>query len=688
MAIFSAVIGFMSTIGGFLAAASGLSLAASVAVGQAVGYLSAAMVGRALARMLVPDVSIPIAEVQALIQQTDAPRRVYVGENLAGGVRAIFEVKGNILYQLILVQHGLLHRYVNFWIDGEPVTITGGKVSSGTASGLVEVWTRNGAAQGGDYQILRDSFAYWTADHRLQGQATFLVGAAATDGEKFTKAYPKQSQTLFQWVIEGQRVWDPRSSTTAYSQNASLIIGHYLTHDLGYRLATAEVNWPSVSAMATVADQPVPQYAGGTAPSLQLAGYWSSDEDPLQVLDRMRISSGIAAYETQDGTIGLIGGPFGTPACTLTAKDIQEIRTSEAISEREGFNVLRVQFRSAAHRYEMIEVGDLRDAERLTIEGEITEEFVPEMCPNQSQARRLAKRFMADHNCARIEVITNAVGLKARYPRYHGQRHTILLDYRPEDGSGRVITGEYEVRDHVFDPIGMRCRIDLRRIDRASDAWTVAEEGPPPEPLPAKPNNPPPAFAGSLSVVVTATTSTSRQAHLSLEVPPIAGRDDLTIDAQCQMVDDVSGPWLPMTATGLVAVSGAVEDTKSYRVRARFKGTFDDLPAWTTLGPVVVRVNAVPPAAPTQLIVSPGASGVHASWRNPPSGFVSLRLYRGTSGSFGAAVLISSVGGSAGQISETSDPSAATGVPYFYWVAAVNDSLIEGPPVGPASITL
>src|SRR5699024_8412722 len=157
-------------------------------------------------------------------------------------------------------------------------------------------------------------------------------------------------------------------------------------------------NWTSVTAMADVADLPIPQQQGGTAPNLRLWGYWTLDEAPVDVLDRMYTSSGIRAYETQDGRIGMIGGNYGTPACTLTAKDISQIVTREAMSEREGYNVLIPFFMSEANKFTITELEPWRDEERLADEGEVSVENRMEMCPSQSQARRLSKKQMADDN--------------------------------------------------------------------------------------------------------------------------------------------------------------------------------------------------------------------------------------------------------------------------------------------------
>ncbi|RDW14438.1 phage tail protein [Paracoccus thiocyanatus] len=694
MAIFSAISYAVAYAASFLASAAGLSFATAVQIGVSAAQIAVAAAASALSRALAPKPSIPTHEIQAVINQTDAPRRIYVGRYLAGGIRAFFDVKDGILFQLVMANHGRIDAFEQFWIDGEAVSLTGDQVDYGDKAGFVFVTTRNGAGLGGDYPLLLEKFAsIWSADHRLQGQATFLVRSRAPGGEDFMKIFPKGSNTVYQWVVRGQRVYDPRTGSTVWSDNAALVIAHYLTHPDGYRLDPAEVDWASVSAMADWCDLPIPQRAGGTEPNMRLWGYWTMDEDPKAVLDRMKAASGISTYETQDGKVGLIGGPFGTPACTLTAKDIEQIQTREAISEREGYNTLRVYHLAAGAKYEIAEVDAWRDQARLAREGEIAQELRLEMCPDTSQARRRGKMQMHDDNRAKIEMITDVVGLKARFPAAHGQRHTIMLNYRPQDGSGRVIEGEYEVLDHEFDPQALQCRIELAKVDRAAAAWNPAtEEGAPPASAIGAAGDPPPDIVATLSQVITRPNENSAFAVLSVTAEQIPDRDDLKIQARYRKLGDTA--WISMEGGGFIssggryiARSGVVQDRQQYQAQVRFQGVFTGIDEWENLGPITVLENGIPPGQPTQLIPSNGTGYVHLSWRNPNGSFSKIRIYRGTSADPSQAGQVGETGGASGQISEYQDDTASPATDYWYWVVAVNSSGIEGTYAGPAPIT-
>ncbi|WP_313349390.1 phage tail protein [Paracoccus sp. (in: a-proteobacteria)] len=687
MAIFSAISYAFAYAASFLAASAGVSFSTAVAIGTAAGQAAIGLTASLISRALSPRPNISTADIQAVISQTDAPRRVYVGRYLAGGIRAFFDVKDGMLFQLVVANHGPIDAFEEFWIDGEPVSLTGNAVDSGDKAGFVFVTSRNGSGQGGNYPAVTDAFpSVWTTNHRLQNQATFLVRSRAPGQEDFSKIFPKSYNTLFQWVIRGQRIYDPRTSATVWSDNAALVIAHYLTHPDGYRLDQSEVDWSSVEAMADWCDLPIAQKAGGTTPNMRLWGYWTLDEEPQQVLDRMKAASGISTYETQDGRIGLIGGPFGDTACTLTGKDISAIQTSEAISEREGYNTLRVLHLAPAAKYEVAEVDAWRDAARLAQEGEIAQEFRLEMCPNTSQARRRGKMQMHDDNRARIEIVTNIVGLKARYPAAHGQRHTILLDYQPQDGSGRVIQGEYEVLDHEFDPIEMQCRIELAKVDRTSEAWNAAtDEGDPPVEATGPANDPPPEIFAVLTQVVMRPNERTGLATLQVEAAPIPDRDDIRIQARHRRVGDTA--WINMEATGFVARSGIVQDGQQYEAQARFQGVFAGVDDWEPLGPITITVDATPPGQPSELIPSPSGGAVHLSWRNPNGAFAEIRIYRGATTNPVDASLVGSTGGVSGQISEYRDEAVSPETQYRYWVAAANVSGIEGDWTGPATIT-
>lgn len=694
MAIFSAIASGIAWLGGFLSAAAGLSISTAVTIGTIAGQIGGALVALGISKLLTPKFSVPQQEVQALINQSDAPRRVYVGKNLAGGVRAFYHARDGVLHQVVVVSHGRIEGFEALWVDGERASVSGTSVTGGTTAGYVEVDTRDGSGIGGDYEPMMDTFpGVWTAQHRLQDQATFYVAMTAPDAEDFSKSFPKGYNTVFQYVIKGQRVFDYRTWSFGYSDNAALVIDHYLRHPDGFRLKAWEINQDSVKEMADVADKRIPRKAGGTSPSLRLWGHWTLDEEPASVLDRMHGSSGIRAYEDQDGLIGLIGGNFGQPACTLTAKDIAEIRTFSAVNEREGYNVLRVFFMAEAQKFELAEVEPWRDRARLEQEGEVVTEYQMVMCPDQSQARRLAKKQMSNDNRARVEIITNLVGLKARYPKRHGQRHTIRLDYRPEDGSGREIVGEYEVMDHEFDPVELRCRIVLEKVDRASETWSPSEEGKLIVVAEAPGLSPPPPLVATAFQRTITTEGGGKQSSIRVVATAVPKRPDLKVQAQYVRTDEIvvvgpfQTPWAAMTGGKLVVDTPYLEEGVNYTIRARWSGVFDGSAEWQSLGTITIVSDPGATPAPTDLIGSvPVANYVHLSWRNPSVRFQGIRVYRGTTSIFANATpLAGLVGGVPGQISETSE-NINTSTTRYYWLVAVNGSGIESSPTGPVVV--
>ncbi|KKL88111.1 hypothetical protein LCGC14_1928010, partial [marine sediment metagenome] len=252
MAIFTAIgmaVNAIAYAGGYLAAAAGFSIATATSIGVAVANAAVSLALSAISRALMPSVSVPVNEIQAVISQASAPRRIYVGENLAGGVRAFFDVKDGVLYQLVMVAHGEITSFEECWIDSIAVTLdANGDVTEGKMEDYVNVQTRDGSDLGGDYADLIADFVSWDTDRRLEGQATFLAQMKAPKGNDFSKVFPKSYNTTIQWVIHGQSIYDPRDTLTEYADNAALVKAHFLTHEDGFKIDPADINWDSVSA--------------------------------------------------------------------------------------------------------------------------------------------------------------------------------------------------------------------------------------------------------------------------------------------------------------------------------------------------------------------------------------------------------------------------------------------------------
>ena len=97
--------------------------------------------------------------------------------------------------------------------------------------------------------FLVDESAHWTTEHRLRGIAYMYV-RLAFDADVFPNGIPEITAT-----ISGKKVYDPRTSTTAWSDNPALCLRDYLTSSYGIAEDTANIDDALVIAAANVCDQ-------------------------------------------------------------------------------------------------------------------------------------------------------------------------------------------------------------------------------------------------------------------------------------------------------------------------------------------------------------------------------------------------------------------------------------------------
>ena len=251
MAVFTAVSIWATAALGTGWTFMGLSPALTTALFSAGRAISWSLASQALARQ-----SVPRQKTQAIIDETDSPRVRAYGRVLLGGIRAFFESDDGKLYQIVVSHHGPVDGLTRFWIDGEPVE------SWDPATGEVKrykyIWFRDGSGSGGDYEPVLIRFpALWTPQHRLQGQATFCTQWGDPSDEDFAKEFPKGPHTNVQAELRASRVRDMQGNLV-YSENASLIIRDYLTHQDGWRIPAAMIDNDSFGRFVQICGQPVP----------------------------------------------------------------------------------------------------------------------------------------------------------------------------------------------------------------------------------------------------------------------------------------------------------------------------------------------------------------------------------------------------------------------------------------------
>lgn len=648
---------------------------AIIAAGQAVTWslASAALSRPAASRQ----------EMMATLNQTESARRRAYGRNLMGGIRALFEARDGRLYQVVVIHHGRVDGLLRFWIDGEPV---GWNADTGEVQRYKYLFFRDGSGQGGNYEPPRQAFpTIWTADHRLQGQATFCSVWGDPSDEDFPRVFPKGDQTQVQAEIRGVRVRN-LAGDLVYTENAGLCIRDQLTHSTGWGIPLARLDATSWASFVALCGEAVPLLTGGTEPRYRLCGYYTL-EDPLKdVTARMLATCDGQIYETADGTVGILGGAWSEPDVTITDRDILSIQMSDGFDPFTDYNVLQGSFVSPAHGYQPTQVAELVDEAALVTQPRRTDMLDVDMCPSGTQLQRLMKIKRAKDRREHVGTLrTNLVGLKARFPRGDGI-HTIRV-VSEEFG----LDGVFEVTSHSFDIARATCEIGIASIVNPYPWHAPSDERPMPPTLAQIGTvvDTDPVPTGAVLVQERVSISGDVQGvKLSLSVDD-PDRDGLRLRAQIARGDFAAvGPWSgtqpqwdEMTAAQLRAQSDVLDDGQQYTVRYMWRG----YGTWRKAGPVTALANPVAPPAPSNLGVVATGDTAYIDWINAPSGYFRTQVLMGATTSFEQATVIATVAGSAGRPDNyTHDMDGITGTRRF-WVRTLNRSGVPSEPIGPIS---
>lgn len=675
MAIFTFIATVTASVTAWVSATFGLSLTAAAAVVQ----IGKALIWAKLSTSLISQPKPPRQQVQAVINQQSSPRVRAYGRVMLGGIRAFYEAKDGLLHQIVTAHHGPITSIVGYDVDGQRITFNGaGAATDGPAVGFLTVKGIM-SGNGGAYSDVTTAFPdLWTVDHKLTGQATYYIKMKAPKLENLSKTFPRQSQTSVQIICDASPVLDTRTSTTAFSDNPGLCIRDYMISADGMRLATGLIDTASFEAFADLCDEPVALKAGGTEKRYRLAGYYTLEEAPKDVVGAMAAACDADIYLTADGKVGIMGGAWSEPDVTITSDDILSLQITDGQDEMEDFNVLKGLFISPDHRFQPTECAEWRDEIALATEPEKTETLEVEFCPSHTQMQRLMKIYRAQRRRRFTGTMrTNLVGLKARLPKGDGI-HTIRIVHEEMgiDDVVQVTAHSYSVADKV-------CEIGIASIDNAYTWDAATEEGDPPPALddldrPALSVPVPTGLTPSQQSVLISGDVTAARLILTVDDP---GNDALQLEPEFR----VSGAatWEPMQVGSgdLRALTPVVADGQEYELRARWAGS----ETWATAVTITAVANPVAPDAPTSL-AAVASGGVSVSWVNAEANFYRTRVYRSDTNSFAGARIVETVAGVSGQASSLID-SPGTGT-WYYWATTLNASLVESSPAGSVSVTI
>lgn len=283
------------------------------------------------------------------IKQPVQPRNVIYGQIRQGGTIGFIESTDDdkFLHMVILVASHEIQEYTTIFLNDEALTLSGNDTTSPDQyDNKVKVYTQPGTTTQTAHTALIADSSKWTSDHRLRGIANIYM-RFEFDRDAFPRGIPNVSA-----LVKGKKLYDPRTSTTAYSANPALAIRDYLTNSTyGFGADASEIDDTSFTTAANICDEQVTLAAGGTQNRYEIHGSFNTSQSPKQVLEQLLTSCGGTIFFS-NGKFHLKVAKYTAPTITLTEDNLRgAISLQTRRSRRDNYNAVKGVFAPATTNY-------------------------------------------------------------------------------------------------------------------------------------------------------------------------------------------------------------------------------------------------------------------------------------------------------------------------------------------------
>ena len=324
--------------------AAGLSGAAAFYGAYIVGYLATTAITSWAISALTPKPDLgglTSAGIMVNAREAAAPQDFVYGEVRKGGVVTFYEATGTdntYLHQVIVLAGHEVNSIGDIYINDEVVSIDGNNLVTGdTWQNKIRIKKHDGSQTTADSDLVSET----TVDSNFKGLGiAYLYVRYEYDQDVFANGVP-----LITAVVEGKKVYDPRTATTSYSNNAALCIRDFLTSSYG--LSDSAIDDISFASAANECDENVTLAGSGTEKRYTLNGIVKASRSLGDALGDM-VTACAGTLFWGSGYWKLKAGAYSSPVKTLTLDDLRgPINLQTRISMQDNFNTVRGTFNDA-----------------------------------------------------------------------------------------------------------------------------------------------------------------------------------------------------------------------------------------------------------------------------------------------------------------------------------------------------
>lgn len=349
------------------------------------------------------------------------------------------------------------------YLDDEAL-LSGGAVAGGFV-GYVDYYSRLGTENQAYIPELETEVtsAIWDEQCRLRG-VCYIYLRILYNEELFGDSIPD-----IKVEVKGKKLYDPRTSSTAYSTNAALAARDYLLAESGFGAGAAEVDDTAFDAAADVCDEAVALAAGGTEPRYRASGVIDSGTnigENLQMLSEA--CAGIITYV--GGAFRLMAGKWVAPAQTITEADLLEEQEVRNLSRRSWSNGAKGVYVSVDNDWAEESYPSYKNATFVSADGEARDLIYDLPLTNSpAAAQRLAKIAVNDTRRSRsLSLLTRLEFLEL----ICGDVVSVTLDRLGYSAK------PFRVESLTFEASGLTLgvRLNLREIASSHYDWNASTE--------------------------------------------------------------------------------------------------------------------------------------------------------------------------------------------------------------------
>jgi hypothetical protein len=600
------------------------------------------------ARALAPGAGSPkrgMGGFQDNLRVPDEPRRIIYGRQKVGGVLGFIQTTAadnyNLHLILIIADHECDSLEKIYFGDDEVVfNANTGAVTTGRYANKARILWRSGADnQTAMSELVTECSPNWTNEHRLRGIAYVYV-RLIYDVDVYTQGIPVISA-----LVRGKKLYDPRTSTTAWNSNPALCIRDYLTntrHGLG--VSEGDLDADTIAAAASLCDESVSLQPTGTESRYTANGVLSTSGRPEDNLAQLLSScGGLLVYTGGKWAIHAAG--WRAPSYTITQDQLAgPVVIKTRLSARDRCNAVKGTYTSQDTNWQPADFPAQAPASYLSDDNNIRSwrDIVLPFTTSSATAQRLAKiELLRARQEVTLELVCQLHALRLRT----GDVVNVTL---PRYGFS---SKAFEVTGWIFEQVvtagggeeaapAPLVRLTLRETTSSIYTWapstdqTIVDPAPDTDLPGSQLVNAPTAFAHTTDTVQQADGTIIARFLLSWTKPldPFTASSAGRIEIQTKLsAENVWRTMAMVPGDATVATLSPFGPGLTYDLRIRALNPSGSASAWQSLTNKVAAGDTTAPATPSSITVLGIFAGVRLRWANPSdTDFAFVEVYEGT----------------------------------------------------------